>query len=117
MRVDAFIFMLLVDMALLAGNLFLGIDGVVVCNHAAQDLMILGLVAVGTLHIEVAAHVDVIVFRGEVQAFIQVAVLDAISAAAIEVALPAVLTSRARTDRADASRSTPSAGLPYSPLP
>src|SRR6476619_1008730 len=68
--VDTLVLMFLVDMALLARNLFLGINGVVVCNHAAQDLMTPGLVAGCTLHIEVAAHMHVIVFRREVQAFV-----------------------------------------------
>ena len=89
--IDAFIFMLLVDVALLAGNLFLRVNGVVVCDHAAKDLVIGGYVTVRALHVEFAAHMYIERLIGEVETFVEVAVFDAVTAAAVEVAFAAVL--------------------------
>ena len=94
MGVDAFIFMLLIDMTLFTGNLFLRINGVIVRDHATQDLMILCPMAVRTLHINFATHMDVVVLSGEVEALIKVAVFDAVPAAAIEVTFATVLARR-----------------------
>ena len=99
MRVDAFILMLLIYMAFFAGDLFFRINRVIVRDHATEDLMVFRLVAVGALHVEFAAHVDIIILRREVETLIEVAVLDTIPSAAIKVALAAVLT-RWRADRA-----------------
>ena len=85
MGVDAFIFMFLIHMALFARDLFFWVDGVVICNHAPEDLVIFCPVAVNALHIVFATHVDVVIFRGEVQTFVEVTVFDAVSAAAIKV--------------------------------
>src|SRR5512145_2972883 len=83
MCVDALIFMLLVDMALFTGDLFLGIDRVVVRDHAPLDLVVIRPMAVGPLHVQLASLVRVVVLRAEVEALILVAVLDAVPAAAV----------------------------------
>ena len=60
--------------------------------------MIVRLVAIGALHIQFAAHMYIIVLRGEVETLVEVAVLDAVPSAVIEVAFAAILTRR-RTHR------------------
>ncbi len=60
--------------------------------------MIFGLMTVGALHVELTTHMDVIIFGGEVQTLVEVAVLDAVPAAAVEVTFATILARR-RTDR------------------
>ena len=90
MGVDALILVQVGRVAVRAGNLILGRihrDR----NHLAANVVIDSLVAVGALEVE-AAHMDVLVFLGEVETLIQVAVLDAVAAAAVEVTFAAVFT-------------------------
>ena len=91
--VDAFIFMLLINMTLFARDLFGRVDGVVVGDHASQHLMVGRDMTVGTQEVFLA-HVDVNVLVGEVQAFIKVAVLHTVAAAAVKVALATIFTGR-----------------------
>ena len=83
MCVDAVIIVLLVDVALFAGDLFSWVDGVIVRNHATEDLVILGPVAISALKVQVAAHVNIFVLAWEVETLVKITVLDAVSAAAI----------------------------------
>ena len=70
MSVDTLVFVLLIHMALLAGNLFLRVNRVIVCNHATEYLMIFCPVTVGALHIEFAAHVHIEILGGEVETLV-----------------------------------------------
>src|SRR5687767_10209194 len=65
--------------------------------------MILCPMAVCALHVEFAAHMNIIIFTREVETLVEVAMLDAIPAATVEVAFAAVLTSRGadRTSRGE----------------
>ena len=94
MRVDSLVFVLLVHMALFAGNLFFWVNCVIVRDHSTQDLMILGLVTIGALHIKFAAHMNVVVLGREIEALVEVAMLDAIPAAAIEVTFATIFAGR-----------------------
>ena len=58
MGIDALVLVLDGVVAVCAGHLFFGINGVVVGNHTAFDLMVGGLVTVCALEIE-TAHVHV----------------------------------------------------------
>src|SRR5262245_24719268 len=94
MGVDSLIYMCLIHMALVTRDLFLWIDCVIVGNHTTKDLMFGGPMTVDTLHIEVTAHMNVIALRGEIKAFIQVTVLDAVSTATVEMTFSAILPRR-----------------------
>ena len=88
--IDALIFVGGVAVAVGAGHLLIGGDDVVIRQQAAQDDVVFAPVAVGADQV-LAAHVHIQALRREVQGFIQVAVLDAVAAAAVEVAGAAVL--------------------------
>ena len=90
--------MLLIDVTLFTRNLFFRVDRVIVCDHASEDLMIVRPMTSGALHVQIATHVDVVVLRGEVETLVEVTMLDAVAASAIEVTFAAVLTRRC-TDR------------------
>ena len=80
-------------MTVFAGDLCNRVDGVVVGQQLALDDMIVCLVAIGAKEVE-PAHVNVQVLRREIEALVQVAVLDAVAAAAVEMALAAFLACR-----------------------
>ena len=54
---------------------------------------------------------------GKYEALVQVAVLDTVPAAAVEMTLSAVFTGRGADDLRCSEKVRPSAGLPYWPLP
>lgn len=90
MGVDALILVQVGCVAVGTGSLVLGRvdrDG----NHLAANVVVYRLMAVGALEIE-AAHMDVLAFLGEQEALVEVPVLDAVAATAVEVALAAVVT-------------------------
>ena len=75
-----------------AGDLFIRVDDVIVCNHTTLDLVVCCLVAIGALEVE-TPHVHIQVFSREVQAFIQIAMFDAVAASTVEVTFATVVAS------------------------
>ena len=116
MPIDAFIIVGLIVVAICAGDLLGGIDGVVIRHEPSLDRMVIGLVAICAEKV-VSTHVNVCGLGGIVKAFVQVSMFDVVAAAPVEMAGSASWSGRVLSRScAAASRSVPSAGLPYSPL-
>jgi hypothetical protein len=89
-QVEARVGVRFIGMTICAGNLLGWVNDIIICHHASLDDVVFRAVTVGALEIKFA-HVHIEIFGGEVQALVEVAVFDAVSAAAVEVTFSAVV--------------------------